>query len=353
MKLTITKTINQGGAFIYKIAPTNIMIANQDAHNTAEIEFELPAEWQGLTVRATFTPNGKKPIEMLIFDNAIELKSDITSESGVLVVDAFDDNVHYYTTDCQYKVAKHAPVGGVEPEYTPTEIEQVLSQVQVYVNEANTAKEQALGAAQYVEDVKSDIAAEKSNIEQFVADSKQDILNQTTDSKNAVMNAGTESIQNAERAIQQQTAIGIKSIEDKSSEQQQAISEFVKNEAQQIVSDSKVELENKTNLSKTDIENLALLKKQEIIETAENKKAEINADDTVQKVNTLVSEVDKLKGDLSNKVGYAEISGTTITLYADDTKGKVIKNIEIPSATDEHINSLIDAKLGVIENGSY
>lgn len=258
MKLAITKTINQNGAHIYKIAPTNIIIANQDAHNTAYIEFELPAEWQGLTVRATFTPNGKKPIEMLILDNAIELKSDITAENGVLVVDAFNDNVHFYTTDCQYKVARHSEVGGGEPEYTPTQIEKVLSQVQGYVNEADAAKEQALGAAQYVENVKL----------------------------------------NAEQAIQQQTAISIKSIEDKSAEQQQAISEFLVNKAQQIVSDSKVELENKTNLSKTEIDNFTSLKKQEIVNTASEKIAEIKSDDTVQKVNLLGDDVDKLKGDL-------------------------------------------------------
>lgn len=98
------------------------------------------------------------------------------------------------------------------------------------------------------------------------------------------------------------------------------------------------------------------------------------------------SEVDELRIGISSKVGYAEISGTTITLYADDTKKNVINSIEIPSSddknttysfgisgntititpsdggpetielpsvTDEHIIGLINEKLGVIENGAY
>lgn len=36
----------------------------------------------------------------------------------------------------------------------------------------------------------------------------------------------------------------------------------------------------------------------------------------------------------------------------DETKADFIKN-KPAEVTDEHINSLIDAKLGVIENGSY
>lgn len=63
--------------------------------------------------------------------------------------------------------------------------------------------------------------------------------------------------------------------------------------------------------------------------------------------------VDKISELKSDKIGYADISGTTITLYADDTKEKKIKTLEIPSVTDDHINTLIDAKLGVIENGTY
>ena len=63
--------------------------------------------------------------------------------------------------------------------------------------------------------------------------------------------------------------------------------------------------------------------------------------------------ISELKEDLLNKVGYAENSGTTITLYTDDTKKNAIKTLEIPSVTDDHINNLIDTKLGVIENGTY
>lgn len=44
-----------------------------------------------------------------------------------------------------------------------------------------------------------------------------------------------------------------------------------------------------------------------------------------------------------------KIGNTTVTY-----DGSIAQTVEIPSAvTDDHINSLIDAKLGVIENGAY
>lgn len=115
-----------------------------------------------------------------------------------------------------------------------------------------------------------------------------------------------------------------------------------------------------------------------------------NAENIAKSITPDLTEVKKrvsdLEIDLSNKVGYAEISGTTITLYADGTKKNVINSIEIPSSddknttysfgisgntititpsdgvpetielpsvTDEHIIGLINEKLGVIENGAY
>ena len=106
-----------------------------------------------------------------------------------------------------------------------------------------------------------------------------------------------------------------------------------------------------------------------------------------------VADIGELKEDLSNKVGWAKVTGSTLYLYADKAmtsliqtvtlssggsgggsadgnttytfaiSGNVItvtdsdggeQTITLPSAvTDSHINSLIDAKLGAIENGTY
>lgn len=101
----------------------------------------------------------------------------------------------------------------------------------------------------------------------------------------------------------------------------------------------------------------------------------------------------ELKKNLSNKVGWAKVTGSTLYLYADKAMTSLIQTVTLPSGgsgggsadgnttytfaisgnvitvtdsdggrqtitlpsavTDSHINSLIDAKLGVIENGTY
>ena len=101
----------------------------------------------------------------------------------------------------------------------------------------------------------------------------------------------------------------------------------------------------------------------------------------------------ELKEDLKDKVGWAKVTGSTLYLYADKAMTSLIQTVTLPSGgsgggsadgnttytfaisgnvitvtdsdggeqtitlpsavTDSHINSLIDAKLGVIENGTY
>ena len=103
--------------------------------------------------------------------------------------------------------------------------------------------------------------------------------------------------------------------------------------------------------------------------------------------------VGELKDDLKDKVGWAKVTGSTLYLYADKAMTSLIQTVTLPSGgsgggsadgnttytfaisgnvitvtdsdggeqtitlpsavTDSHINSLIDAKLGVIENGTY
>lgn len=117
------------------------------------------------------------------------------------------------------------------------------------------------------------------------------------------------------------------------------------------------------------------------------------SDELNAQVSQLSEENAELKGDIKDKVGWAKVTGSTLYLYADkamtsliqtvtlpsggsgggsadgnttytfDISGNVItvtdsdggkQTITLPSAvTDSHINSLIDAKLGVIENGTY
>lgn len=103
--------------------------------------------------------------------------------------------------------------------------------------------------------------------------------------------------------------------------------------------------------------------------------------------------IGSLKEDLKDKIGWAKVTGSTLYLYADKAMTNLIQTVTLPSSgsgggsadgntiytfaisgnvitvtdsdggrqtitlpsavTDSHINSLIDAKLGVIENGTY
>ena len=312
MKLAITKTINQGGAYIYKIVPTNIILGNQDTHNTADIEFELPEEWQGLTVRATFNPGFAEPIELLIFDGKLQLKSDITSESGVLVVDAFNDDVHYYTTDCQYSVAKHAPVGGSEPEYSPSEVEQILAQVQIYANKAENAKQKSISASENAERVKTEILEEKAGFERFVNESAQRISQQTEYAVNALEDKGNEKTQEIS-VLSDAAKAEIGGLTDTSKADLETQINAGKADIAAQINAGKAEIAAQINTGKTDINNLASLKKQEIADAAQNQIDKINADDMVQKVRAL--EDKKISKFYANNLG-------AITLN-DSDNGKI------------------------------
>lgn len=154
IKMQIVLDKDEYGASIYKLKPSVITIGNQLANNVDSLCIDYPEEWRGLTIRATFIGSriNDEPIALIIPDDGVvEVGESITGAKGVMVVDAFEEGYHAYTTNTTYTVANHAKVGGTEPTYTPTQIEQILSNVQIYVNQAteqaNIAKDYSIDAS--------------------------------------------------------------------------------------------------------------------------------------------------------------------------------------------------------------
>lgn len=151
IKMQVVNATDEHGASIYKLSPSGIRVGNENAHNVDTLHFDLPEEWLGMTVRATFIPNksGETSKALIVdSDGNIEVSSAITESNGIMVVDAWNENSHAYTTNVRYVIVNHSEVGGEEPAYTPTQIEQIIAQAQVLRNDTVSAKNVALDASE-------------------------------------------------------------------------------------------------------------------------------------------------------------------------------------------------------------
>ena len=174
INVKVQLNVDTHGASVFTINPSAIVLGNENAHNVDDIHFELPEEWSGLTVRAIFTPSRFKA-EQLYFiipaSGTISVKSSMTDKEGTFLLDAFANDLHSYTTDCKYTVANHRDLRDTEPVYTPTQIEQFLSQAQEYSNASieamNSAKESAESVASdkaHIDEVRTHIDDVANNI---------------------------------------------------------------------------------------------------------------------------------------------------------------------------------------------
>lgn len=150
INLSIVKTTDTNGATLYTLTPSPVVLGNQDANAVDEVQVEgIPAEWEGLTIRAVFVPAASAAVACILDENGrCTVSESFTGNWGDIVVDAFGENYHAYTTNARYAVARHQDISEtVDPEYTPTQIEQILSQAQTYANSAQDARDAAQDAA--------------------------------------------------------------------------------------------------------------------------------------------------------------------------------------------------------------
>lgn len=156
INLTIGKTTDTNGATLYTLTPTPVVLGNQNANAVDEVQVAgIPAEWAGLTIRAVFVPTPGAAVACILDENGrCTVSASFTGNRGEIVVDAFGEDYHAYTTPAKYTVARHQDISEtVDPEYTPTQVEQILAQAQTYANDAQDARDAAQDAAASIQDM--------------------------------------------------------------------------------------------------------------------------------------------------------------------------------------------------------
>lgn len=142
IELNVSKITDVDGASFYKLSPSVIKFGALNDEKVNKIHVNVPEELSGLTRRLSFTPakKGLESFAMLLDDTGdIDVTRGMTEATGVITFDAFGEDFHVHTNDIQWTIITHSPVSnGSEPEYTPTQVEQILEQAQSKVNEAQS-----------------------------------------------------------------------------------------------------------------------------------------------------------------------------------------------------------------------
>ena len=134
IQLAVVKEQSAGGAMIWKLEPSEELCFGSEGSNKVEqLQITLPQEWADYTVRITFLPRGRYPVGIVLpQDGIIDITADITSGAygiGSFVLDAVQGEKVTYTVGGRYTVYTHPKAGGKDPEYTPDEYQQLVSQV--------------------------------------------------------------------------------------------------------------------------------------------------------------------------------------------------------------------------------
>lgn len=135
--INLKVTIKEGltGATEFLLTPNTVYLGGRDNNGIDTVKVECPEEWQGKTVRVTLTnTQGIKTAIILNNDREFMLDDSMLSVKGKLTVDCFDATYHAYTNDVLYEVYAHQSGGSSNRQYSQSEVDQVLTELQTYVN---------------------------------------------------------------------------------------------------------------------------------------------------------------------------------------------------------------------------
>ena len=161
--INLKVTIKEGltGATEFLLTPDTVYLGGRDNNGIDTVKVECPEEWQGKTVRVTLTnTQGIKTAVILNNDREFMLDDSMLSVKGKLTVDCFDATYHAYTNDVLYEVYAHQSGGSSNRQYSQSEVDQVLTELQTYVN-AETERVAAETERKSAEDIRVENEADR------------------------------------------------------------------------------------------------------------------------------------------------------------------------------------------------
>lgn len=136
IQLKVSVETESSGAKKYVLSPENVSLGAVKSSSVETVSVEIPAEWDGLAVRLTFSPFGKSSVAVLLSGSGTLITGDITAVaplgsfgSGRMVVDATDGTKQYYSTGATYMCYAHPDAGSASPSYTPDEYQQFVAEI--------------------------------------------------------------------------------------------------------------------------------------------------------------------------------------------------------------------------------
>ena len=221
IELTVIKTSENPSVFT--LSPSSIEIGGKDSSLIDSIHVNIPPEWQGKVIRATFNQSalygGNIIPKILNAEGVIELKNDVTLCSGDLVIDAVGvDGSVSPSTGCHYTVYSHPKFGGTEQVVTPSEYQQFVAETKGYSDSAqanataaNASKEAAAlseqnaknseTAAQTAQEAAENAKAAAQGSAEAAAQSETNSKNSETAAKTSETNSKTSETNSANSAL--------------------------------------------------------------------------------------------------------------------------------------------------------
>lgn len=136
IQLKVSVETESSGAKKYVLSPENVSLGAVKSSSVETVSVEIPAEWDGLAVRLTFSPLGKSSVAVLLSGSGTLITGDVTAVaplgsfgSGRMVVDATDGTKQYYSTGATYMCYAHPDAGSASPSYTPDEYQQFVAEI--------------------------------------------------------------------------------------------------------------------------------------------------------------------------------------------------------------------------------
>ena len=316
-----------------------LVLGTWDSYGTEQLLLRHGPEWDGLAIDATFhnTPSDEGVTMLVDADGLVPVPPEAcmrASKYATITFRGVQDGVQRISCNLPYMVLDHAQVPGANSTATPSENAQALAQMQGLRDDAVDAKNQAEAAR---DDSANSATAAASSAVAAAGSAAQAEAQKTAAAKSASDAQGY-----------MQTASGAATAANASAENAEASAASAANAAKKAADESAAAVAAQKDAAAS----------KAAAKTSEDAaaKSAADADSTANSINNSVMQiaankeaVRQLKEDL-NALKETGIPSADIEKAVSDylTKHPVSGGL-----SEAQVNSLIDNKLGVIENGTY
>lgn len=213
-----------------------LQLGTRDSYGIEQLQINPGPEWAGLTITATFvTPNSSTRM-VVPASGLIDVPPEATAQTltmgspGVIVFAGVSDGVQRISTNVYYTVANHVPVEGSNPQPTPSEWQQFVTQVQQSAAQAAQSATDADASAAAAAGSANAAAAELSKVQ----GAGQAALTAISNAQNSAVGEVQTAQSTATQAVEQAGQTATQQVQTAGTEQANAVNQAGDAKLQQI-----------------------------------------------------------------------------------------------------------------------